>query len=316
VAEILKVMTDSLPFKLLSPLGLELTKLLERKEMPSATEEKIEGQRKQRIVNIMQSIEQTLPSASAMKVAILADAEGVGEPEAEELAATMLEVDRLVSDMVADVVTEETNVAAIENMAAVPDERKEIDNTPSDERDFDLQHLGGQELSEEDKLELKEFAISCGYQQGSLLFGEVDEEILGCIHNHAGAKIIGTLSKSIGFPKLETDISYYRRQHIVGSLFYSNFKVRPSSRFLLPSWWIECFNFTFVLQSMLLSKALKMQQDTEDRKNEVIIKGLEDKVKELEVSLKEKDILLQTAEGSLAEARSQNTKLGEELDEA
>jgi hypothetical protein len=67
---------------------------------------------------------------------------------------------------------------------------------------------------------------------------------------------------------------------------------------------------------MLLSKALKMQQDTEDRKNKVIIKGLEDKIKELEASLKEKDILLQTAEGSLAEARSQNTKLSEELDEA
>jgi DNA repair exonuclease SbcCD ATPase subunit len=67
---------------------------------------------------------------------------------------------------------------------------------------------------------------------------------------------------------------------------------------------------------MLLSKALKMQQDTEDRKNKVIIKGLEDKIKELEGSLKEKDILLQTAEGSLAEARSQNTKLSEELDEA
>jgi hypothetical protein len=27
------------------------------------------------------------------------------------------------------------------------------------------------------------------------------------------------------FPKLEADISSYRRQHIVGSLFYSNFKV-------------------------------------------------------------------------------------------
>jgi hypothetical protein len=78
--------------------------------------------------------------------------------------------------------------------------------------------------------------------------------------------------------------------------------VRPSYRFLLPSWWIECSNFTFVLQSMLLSKALKMQQDSKDRKNEVIIKGLEDKIKELEGSLKERDILLQTAEGSLAEA--------------
>jgi hypothetical protein len=45
-----------------------------------------------------------------------------------------------------------------------------------------------------------------------------------------------------------------------------------------------------------------MQQDTEDRKNKVIIKGLDNKIKELEGSLKEKDILLQTAEGSLAEA--------------
>jgi hypothetical protein len=44
---------------------------------------------------------------------------------------------------------------------------------------------------------------------------------------------------------------------------------------------------------MLLSNALKMQQDNEDRRNEVIIKGLEDKIKELEASLKEKDILLE-----------------------
>jgi hypothetical protein len=57
-----------------------------------------------------------------------------------------------------------------------------------------------------------------------------------------------------------------------------------------------------LLQSLLLSKALKMQQDNEDKKNEVIIKGLEDKVKELEDSLKEKVKMLCSAEGSLAEA--------------
>jgi hypothetical protein len=37
VAEILKVMTESLPIKLLSPLGLEMTKLLQKKDKPSAT---------------------------------------------------------------------------------------------------------------------------------------------------------------------------------------------------------------------------------------------------------------------------------------
>jgi hypothetical protein len=67
---------------------------------------------------------------------------------------------------------------------------------------------------------------------------------------------------------------------------------------------------------MLLSKALKMQHDTKDRRNKVIIEGLENKIKKLEDSLKEKDILLQSAEGSLAEARSQNDKLSGELDEA
>jgi hypothetical protein len=237
VAEILKVMTESPPFKLLSPLGSELTKFLQRKEQPSATKEK--EQNKRRIVNVIQAIEQTPPLASVVKTVIPADAEAEAEGAAEakdagEAETTMSDIDRLVSDIFADV-TVETNVVAEETMATVPDKGKEIDNTHSDETDFDLRHLGSQELSEEDKLELKEFAISCGYQPRSLLFSGVDEEILGCIRDRAGAKIIRTLSKSVGFPKPEADISCYRRQHIVGSLFYSNLDVRSSSRFLLPS---------------------------------------------------------------------------------
>jgi hypothetical protein len=43
-----------------------------------------------------------------------------------------------------------------------------------------------------------------------MLFGGIDEEALGCIHDRAGAKIIGTLSKSVGFLKLESNISGYR----------------------------------------------------------------------------------------------------------
>jgi hypothetical protein len=39
----------------------------------------------------------------------------------------------------------------------------------------------------------------------------------------------------------------------------------------------------------LLSKALRLQQEGEDRKNEFIITGLEEKVEDLEKLLKEKD---------------------------
>jgi hypothetical protein len=67
------------------------------------------------------------------------------------------------------------------------------------------------------------------------------------------------------------------------------------------------------LQSMLLSKALQMQQDLEDKKNEIIIEGLENKIKEYKASLEKKDFLLQAMEGSLAEAQAKNTRLNGEL---
>jgi hypothetical protein len=141
----------------------------------------------------------------------------------------MLGIDKLISDMV----TEETVETAEENMATMPGKGKEVVDASSEEKSFDLRHLGGQELSEADKEELKEYGISCGYQPGFMLFGGVDEEIMGCICDRAGAKIIGTLSKSVGFPKLESNISGYRRQHIIDSLFYSNFKVKSLPRFML-----------------------------------------------------------------------------------
>jgi tRNA U55 pseudouridine synthase TruB len=95
----------------------------------------------------MQEIEQTPPSASAVKRAIPADAEAKAEDvvkakDAGKAEATMSDIDRLVSDMVANV-TVETNMATAEIMATVADEGKEIDNTPLDKRYFDLRHLGG-----------------------------------------------------------------------------------------------------------------------------------------------------------------------------
>jgi hypothetical protein len=121
----------------------------------------------------------------------------------------------------------EETVAAIEEfMAVVPKKGKEIAEDTSEEKSFSLQNLVGQELSEAEKKELQEYAISCGYQPGAMPFGGINEEALGCIRDRTGAKIISTLSKSVGFPKVEADISSYQRQHIVGSLLYSNFKVK------------------------------------------------------------------------------------------
>jgi chromosome segregation ATPase len=64
---------------------------------------------------------------------------------------------------------------------------------------------------------------------------------------------------------------------------------------------------------MLLSKALRMQQDLEDKKHEVIIESLESKIKDHEAALEKKDFELQSTGGLLAEAQAKVAKLNSEL---
>jgi hypothetical protein len=64
---------------------------------------------------------------------------------------------------------------------------------------------------------------------------------------------------------------------------------------------------------MLLSKALKMQQDLEDKKHEVIIENLENKIKEQSAAFEKKEFELQTTEGLLAEAKVKITEMNMKL---
>jgi uncharacterized protein involved in exopolysaccharide biosynthesis len=56
-----------------------------------------------------------------------------------------------------------------------------------------------------------------------------------------------------------------------------------------------------------------MQQDLEDKKNEVIIEGLENKIKDHEAALEKKDFVIQTMEGSLVEAQAEIARLSSEI---
>jgi hypothetical protein len=62
-----------------------------------------------------------------------------------------------------------------------------------------LRHQGGQDLTEEDISELKEFAIAGDYQPGFILFGDVNEEILGRILDRARAKIVNIYQGASAF---------------------------------------------------------------------------------------------------------------------
>jgi hypothetical protein len=158
--------------------------------------------------------------------------------------------------MLLNAAAEQAAAAAEEISGTMAGKGKKKAEDISEEEDFNFQDILGQELSKAEKEELKEYAISCGYRPGALLFGGVNEESLGCLRDHTGAKVVGTISKSVGLSKVEADLSRYRRQHIASSLFYANFKVK----FLI----FRCFDMKIVFLMKLNLSELTVEQNPED----------------------------------------------------
>jgi hypothetical protein len=220
VEEILKVMTQSLPVKL-SPLGPHLTKLFQKDKEPAKTK-KAARPKKQRIITVTEAIEGTPRQASAPKApavestttteAAPSEATNAEAASAEDinLESMVADIDKILLNMAAEEAAAEEAVAATEEtVTPKPKKQEEMVEYTSEDEAFNFQNLVSQELTKAEKEELKEYAISCGYRPGALLFGGIDDERLGCVRDQTGVKVIGTLSKSIGFPKLETDISHY-----------------------------------------------------------------------------------------------------------
>lgn len=94
------------------------------------------------------------------------------------------------------------------------------------ETTFDLRHLAGGELSAEEIDDLKDFALAGGYSAEAVILGGVNKDVLDCVPDRDGARVVNTLTRIIGFPKLEHELSGLRKQHIVGSLAFTSIKVR------------------------------------------------------------------------------------------
>ena len=153
MAEILKVMTESLPIKL-SPLAPYLTKLFQKKKEPSIAK-KAAGPKKRRIITVTEAIEGTPRPASASKAPAVESATAIETAPTEaataeakpakdaNLESTLSNIDKILLDMA----TEEAAIATEGTMATVPRKEKEIAKDTSEEENFNFQNLIGQKLT-------------------------------------------------------------------------------------------------------------------------------------------------------------------------
>jgi hypothetical protein len=186
-------MTELLPTRL-SPLAPELTKLLQKDKEASATKSPARP-KKRRIIPVVDVIHQTPPPASASKIvnaetteaeiagaeAARAEAARAEATEAEAGTTEDLNLETTLGDIdniLLKIVGEEAAAVAVNTLT---EKGKEQIEDISEERDFNFQDLLGQELTNAEKEELKECAISCGYKPGATLFGGVNEGKLRCL---------------------------------------------------------------------------------------------------------------------------------------
>jgi hypothetical protein len=85
------------------------------------------------------------------------EAESSGGP----LGTTLSEIDRIIPR-----VEPERNSDGVIVAKTLASKEKSTEEASSESKSFDLRHLGSQQLPEEDISELREFAISGGYQPG------------------------------------------------------------------------------------------------------------------------------------------------------
>jgi hypothetical protein len=105
------------------------------------------------------AVESTTATKAAPTKAAISEA---ATAEDANLESTLSDIDKIFLDMAA----EEVATAAEETMATVPGKEKEIVEDTSEEEKFNFQNLTGQELTKAEKEELRDYAISCGYQPG------------------------------------------------------------------------------------------------------------------------------------------------------
>jgi hypothetical protein len=96
-----------------------------------------------------------------------------------------------------------------------------IENT-----DYIIRHASGKKLSEEEILEARHYARKLKYPKEALVFnGSNEDDFLYCLPDNKEISVFREIGRSMGFPKLEDDLSILSKDDLDDSLTYNSIKV-------------------------------------------------------------------------------------------
>jgi hypothetical protein len=92
--------------------------------------------------------------------------------------------------------------------------------------DFIIRHASGKELSQEEMLEARHYAQKLKYPKGVLVFnGSNEDDFLYYLRDNKEISVCREIGRSLGFSKLEDDLSILSKDDLADSLAYNSIKV-------------------------------------------------------------------------------------------
>jgi hypothetical protein len=198
-------------------------------KLPKAQKASVATPKRRRMANVLDAVLETtkaLSPAPAKKIAEAAKSQAEAEAGQEEAKATQAQAEVKAGPSVPT----EMDLITLEEKASEQIAPEKIE-TPApkasiEDVDYIIRHASGKKLSEEEIVEARHYARKLKYPKGALVFnGTNEEDFLYCLPDNKEISICREIGKSIGFPKLEDNLSILSKDELADSLAYNSIKV-------------------------------------------------------------------------------------------
>jgi hypothetical protein len=208
--------------KILSPLT--------EADLPKMKKASAATPKRRRMANVLDAMLETTKALSPAPAKKIPQAKVKSQAEAETRQAEAKATQAQAEAEAGPSVPIETEPAALEEKMAEQIAPEKIE-TPAPEAlienvDYIIRHASGKKLSEEEILEARHYARKLKYPKGALVFNRSNEDdFLYYLPINKEISICREIGRSMGFSKLEDDLSILSKDDLADSLAYNSIKV-------------------------------------------------------------------------------------------
>jgi hypothetical protein len=179
--------------------------------------------KRRRMANVLDAVLETtkaLSPAPTKKIVEAAKAQAKAKTGQAEAEATKTQPEAKAGPL-APTVVEKTAGQDMTEMARSP-----ASEAQAEVADYIYRHASGKKLFEDEIVEARHYAQKLKYSKGALVFnGSNEDDFLYCLPDNKEISVCREIGKSMGFPKLEDDLSILSKDDLADSLAYNSIKV-------------------------------------------------------------------------------------------